>query len=455
MACLVGYGAYRYEVVDHVVPVRVIGPDGRQSKQHSRACSWIWERERDKEKARRWIRAHLTMLNDVHNAAANDNFDVAERFVESVDGCREVMDKFVAVHRIKSQSSVDRDGSMWLRPTSKLYGKVSNVLIATGMVTQALTLDGVFVGQDPSKVDRSRSRIGGKGREIKMTPRGIRSDTDNRLRVGRNPAAVPRFDDPRVYDRLKLGLELTGAAEPFGLCCDLAHGAGGRAMSILRLDLFDALVRPKQEGHYPAPNKGDDPDERNFVMIPPDHVHKAILAWIDGGLRRLTGKTLDQLRRIAADPLRQDELRGQPLFTENGSDFIKYNRLYRVVRRAAERMDLYIADDLYLDTRKKRFITFHLLRHEYVHGRLDGVDLMKGKAEKEAGRKAIIAYMRWAGSAMLDWYSQHHTVKLAVAAAETHNRNQDKLLEGAAHSPVGHAANDGLEELDDVVAAFG
>lgn len=440
MVCVLGFSAYRYEVVDHPIPVRVIGPDGSQHRELSRAASWIWNQDESpvKKWAKRMLSAFVKALSHVHDGRVGNDFsDIAEHFVKGIADNRAITRRLFTVLKVRSDEAREKDGSRWLKPKGSLHRKVGDMIVAIGLITHALTRAGIFDGQDPSKIDKARSRTGGRGSVLARTRNGLRSDVDNLWRLKSNPTVAPRMEDPRFFDRLLTGLDLTGAAEQFPLICRLGHGAGGRAMSILRLDLFDVLVRARKPGQYPSPNKGDEPEERNFVMIPPEDVDQAILAWIDEGRRELTGESLAMLRAVAADPLMRDTLKGEPLFTENGSDFITYNRLYRVVRNAAERMDLFIDDEEWRTTGRKRFVTFHYLRHEYVHRRLDKVAGMKNEADQKNERAAIIRYMRWKGQAMLDWYSAHHKVKLAEEAAQDFNQSQDQTLETAAHTAQG------------------
>lgn len=457
MACCVGYGAYRYEVVDHAVPVRVIGPEGRPRKQISRAASWVWDRYGPAE-AKRWLSGLLHQLNVVHDALPEreaDRYDVAERFVASVADCRRMQDRFVAALGVTTAEAWEGDGSYWVKPGRAGYARIADAVAAGALATRALTIAGVFVGQDPSKVDREFSRIDGKAAELKLTRSGLRMDVDNRIRMGPDPGCAPRYEDPRLYDRLRLGLQLVGAPEPVRLACALGIGGGGRAMSVLSLTIHDLLVGSRRKGHYPSLNKSDEGEERSFTMVVPASVDRWAFAWMGGGRARLSGRSIEELRLLAADPMRRDELKAMPLLTEDGETPLTYNRLWRCFRRAAERMDLSIEDDAPSPGGRKRWVTFHWLRHEYVHRRLDRVDAMKSETERAKERAAIIEYMKWRSPAMLAWYSKHHVVKNAMAAAERHNEEQDAALATAALAPSGMASNDWGDEIDETMAALG
>ncbi|RZI56913.1 MAG: hypothetical protein EOP94_04025, partial [Zymomonas sp.] len=321
MACLVGFGAYRFEVVDHPVAVRVIGPDGRQKRQVSRACSWIWAKSDDKGKAKRWIRAFLWKLDVVHNALPDDpggRYDVAENFAASAAACRRIQDAFVVAENIPTIEAKEKDGSYWLKPT-KRYARVADAVHAGCMVTEALTIAGVFGDRDPSKVDPERSRIEGKGARLNRTRRGLRLDTDNRLRMAPDPNHAPRMDDPLFHRKVQEGFKRTGAPEPYRRACSIAFAAGGRWMSVRSLSIYDVLVGHKGNSrHYPSRNKGDRHDDRSFVMIVPESEHAAVRSWISGGRAKLTGHSLARLEIMALDPSRHAELKVMPLLTENG-----------------------------------------------------------------------------------------------------------------------------------------
>ncbi|VVS97966.1 conserved hypothetical protein [Sphingomonas aurantiaca] len=419
MACLVGYGAYRYEFLDHVVPVRLVGPDGRQFPNISRSVSRVYERAGYGEKGKRWLNAFKWSLDVAHATMP----DAAERYEMGVAECRAAQDRFIKALKISSSESRHRDGSVWLHPRKGLWGKVSDAVIAMGLVTEWLS-DEVYGGEDPSKVDLAVSRVHGRKRG---TGKGTskRVDVDRRFRLGANPAHAPRFDDPRFYDRWLEGFHAIGVAEVFERIGDMGRYGGARAFQALALTLYDVFCRAENENEIPGPNKGSAGERLMIFQLPPSR-WEALLAWIDGGRRMVTGLSLARIRVMASDPRQVGQLKTMFLFTEeaDGGE-IKYDRLYRIFRSAAEKAGLYIADVEFRETRRKRYVSFHYLRHEYVHRRLDAADKMEPLA-RSIERLSIISYMRWRqGEEMLAWYSAHHIVKVARGAAMKHNEKVD------------------------------
>lgn len=425
MACVVGYEAYRWEMVDHAVPVRLIGPDGRQLRHLSKAASRVFEQAGGGEKGKRWLNAFKWTLDVAHATMP----DAAERYEAGLAQCRSAQDRFIVALGIKSRDSRHRDGSVWLTPRKEMWGKVSDALIAMGLVTSWLS-DELYGGEDPSKVDLAVSRVFGVKAQAKAANSTMRSDVDRRFRLGSNPAHAPRFDDPRFYDRWVGGLQAIGAPEVFERIGDMGRHAGARAFQALALTLHDVFCRAEVEGEIPGPNKGS-AGERSMVFMLPDSRWAALLKWIDGARRRATDLSLAKIRAMAANPREAPKLKTMFLFTEAGGREIKYDRLYRVFRKAAERADLYIADAEFRETGRKRFVTFHLLRHEYVHHRLDVADAMEPLA-RTVERRSIIWYMKWKqGEQMLAWYSAHHVVKVARGAAIRFNKMVDGATAGA------------------------
>lgn len=429
MSCVVGFGAYRWELIDHEVPVRLIGPDGTQFRQLSRALSGIWDDENPKE-AKRWIGKFVWSLNAAHERMP----DVADQYEAGLDQAREAQDAFVVSLNIHTRDSRPYDGSMWLKPKKAIWSKVSDALIAMGKVTERLS-DELYGGEDPSKVNLALSRTLGKPRSTAKVGKSMRSDVDRRLRLGTNPALAPRYDDPRLFDRWTEGLTATRAPAVFERVADLGRFAGARAFQALSLTLFDVFCSG-EDNCIRAPNKGSK-FERTMEFELPDSRWAKLLGWVGGERARLTGLSLENIRRMASIPTEAARLATMPLFTEDGVNPIGYPRLYRVMRKAAERADLYITSDEYRLTGLKRFPGFHYLRHEFVHRWLDAAEELdeKGRAAK---RRALITYMRWsAGDEMLAWYSAHHMIKVARVAVRAHNAAVDAALEGNVVQPVG------------------
>ncbi|MDE1918567.1 MAG: hypothetical protein KGJ57_21205 [Sphingomonadales bacterium] len=445
MACEIGYQAFRIERVKHPVPLRLIGPDGHQYRQLSRALSYNLENQPDETKGVRYNNAFLWSLNEAHGSMP----EVAERYEAGVEGAREAQDEFVLALRIRSDEAREKDGSMWLHPRREMWSRVSDAVIAMGQITAAL-VDEIYGGQDPSKVDARFSRL----RDGQITTRGrdgkTKSDVDRRLRLGKDPNHAPRYDDPRFYERWVEGLRATNAPKVFFRIGGLGRFAGARAFQALALTMHDLLVRPKQPGRISSPNKGSK-RERTIQFEPVAEEYEAILDYVDVERRKLTGMSLDALRLMAANPRQKNELKSMPLFTEDGVNFIEYDRLYRVFRRAAVRAGLYICDEEFRSMDRRRYVSFHYLRHEYVHHRLDLVDALP-VAERPAARKAIIRYFRWSdGDAMLDWYSAHHMVKVGSQAAALHNSKISAELAASSQAPIGLGRMDNAE-VDEMLA---
>lgn len=442
MACIVGFGSFRYEEVDHPIGIRIIGRTGRQARQLSRAASFVFSKARSRNEGLRWLRAVIDVLNvlvDVEPA-------VDDVFVRSVPECRRMQHAWLCALGVPTQDTGDGDGSVWLSPAAKVYRRVSDGLIALGKVTAALVRAGVFPN-DPSKVDLHLSRRARKGKGS--------SDVDRLLRLGADPTLAPRFDDPRFHERLIGALVATGADPVFGLMVDLARRAGPRAFQVLELTLHDVFVSPRKHGIIDAPNKRSR-GERTMELIPVTSVYDRIIAWIATERAARSGCSIERIRLMAADPAQAALLKGMPLFTEDGATGIVYDRLYRIVRRAAGHGDLFINDEAYRVTGVRRFVTFHYLRHEYVHGRLDEI-FARPEGERDAQRKALIAYMRWspkAGPKMLRWYSAHHMVKIGARCAEEHNANVDSLTMSGLGDFSGQPAMRS-EDLSVYVDAFG
>jgi hypothetical protein len=330
--------------------------------------------------------------------------------------------------RIRSKDGKGRDGSIWVRPGAAVYNRVADALSSFCMVTE-LMRDRVFGGIDPSKVDPPRSRIAGAGHASSWHRGRFRNDTDRRLRLGGDPTSAPRLDDPRVFDRWLIGLEREGAPAPFGHIMSLARYGGGRAFQCLGPTLYDFFVSGREK-HVPIPNKGGDRAQRPLRLILPTSIAQGIVDYVDVDRARVTGLSLRRIRQAAADFRRQDELRALPLFTEGDDAFIDYGRLYRVGRKAAEAMDLFIDDDDYRDSGIKRYPGFHTLRHEHIYERLDAISEMD-EGRRPAALRGLIAYMGWSGEAMLRWYSAHHRLDGSGRAAAEHNRRVDRRLAGA------------------------
>lgn len=420
MACVVGYGAYRTVVVDHAVPVRLVGPDGRQHVMLSRGLSAIWS-DHSVEIAKRWVSKFVWTLNVAYERMP----DVADRYEAGLGPAREAQDAFVSAMKINTTASRPYDGSMWLHPKKGDWNKVSDGLIAMAKVTEALS-DELYGGEDPSKVDLSLSRMLRKPAKESRSKEDKRVDVDRRLRLGANPAIAPRYDDPRLHERWSAGLKKIDSPEVFDRIMDFGRFAGARAFQALSLSLFDSFASG-EENLVKAPNKGSKA-ERTMEFMLPESRWEQLLQWVGSTRAELSGMSLVEIRRMAGIPAEAALLKSMPLFTEDGVNSIKYPRLYRVMNAAAVAAGLFICDDEYRATGVKRYPGFHYQRHEYVHRRMDEIEALP-EAERPAARRALIRYMRWSdGEAMLAWYSAHHAIKVSRAAARAHNEKTDQAL---------------------------
>lgn len=403
-------GAYRIVVVDHAVSTRLVGPDGRQHKDLSRALTFVSERwAHSPDTARRYLFSFKGFLNTVEPGLQ----DAADVFVRSVADCRRTMERY-----LKAMKVVTRDldgGAMWLVPKAGDHRRVADALVAIGQVTAALAGE-VFGGRDPFKMDPEVSRVKNGGRTSLDRHGNYRKDTDRRLRMGADPTTMPRLDDPRVHELWQQALEAIGAPEPFRRIVAMLRKAGMRCFQALGLTLYDVFCLGGSRT-LPVPDKGDPPGSYALSKKLPSEEWGSLFAYVDGERARVTGLSLRAIRLIAADQRRWSELQNMPLFTENGADPIEYDRLYRVTNRAAKKANLYFTDE----DGTRRIVNLHLLRHEYVHQRLDEIDEME-EWSKGRALQALIKYLGWSGEAMLKWYSAHQRIKGVGTAASEYNR---------------------------------
>ena len=355
----------------------------------------------------------MAFLNDAARAQA----EPARRFTLGVAACRAVMDQFLKSvgARVKT-----RNGSQWVSPPPERHAEIARMLGAVCAVTGILATE-LFKGRDPSRVDPEHTRQ--RNNKAKRC-----ADTDRWLRMRSNPGIAPRLEDPRVFDRLMEGLRRTGADEAVILAHELARHAGNRFCQGAAITMYDLLVDSPEPCQIPVINKGSD-GERVLTLVVPRELWDRLFVHVDGERRLRGGKGLAELRRMAADPRRSPKLMEMPLFTHRGDEGLTYDRLYRQGRAAAVLMDLYRNDQEFRKTGVKRFVTFHLLRHEYVHSRMDAIERMDSKLWPME-RKRLAAYMGWSDDeGMLGWYSAHHTRKNALASAVWYSERIDALEE--------------------------
>lgn len=434
--------AYRIVQIDHAVPIRLIGPDGRQHRQLSRALSCIRaDSLQDPRIAKRAVAIFVDFLNVLDTRYP----DPADVFVQSVAQCRRTIDRYLKIMSVQTRDI--GGGSMWLMSRGEDHRRVAAALVAIGRVTCALK-DEVYDGQDPSKVDHVASRITGVWSTSIDREGRVRRDTDRRLRIGSDPTVMPRLEDPRVYERWHEGMEAIRAPMVFVRIMAVLRFSGMRTFQALGLTLYDVFCLGARHS-LPVPNKGDRTRVRTLYKKLPPGEWDRLMRYVAEDRMEATGMSLRAMQLIAADRRRWPELEGLPLFTENGVDPISYSRLYRVTRAAAEAKGLFLDDDE-RPSAGRRFVNLHLLRHERVYERLDEIeDLHENR--RPAARRDLIQYMGWRGDGMLRWYSAHHRIGARSAMVQSDGR-LSRIQDGMTDHVGGDAWDEGVERLQRAVA---
>lgn len=411
MASNVVPDAYRLVNVPHEIPLRIVDGRGCQDRMLSWAVSTLAARHGPP--GRTMAAGFVAFLNN----SARERAEPARRFTLGVPECRAVMDQFLKSvgARVKT-----RNGSQWVSPPRGRHSEIARMLGAVCAVTGILATQ-LFEGRDPSRVDLEHTRQRNNNARR-------RTDTDRWLRMRSDPGIAPRLEDPRVFDRLMEGLRRTGADEAVILAHDLARNAGNRFSQGAAITMYDLLVDSPEPRQIPVINKGSD-GERVLTLVVPRELWDKLFVYVDGDRRLRGGLGLAELRRTAADRRNRSDLKTMPLFTLRGNEGLSYDRLYRQGKAAAVLMDLYRNDREFRETGVKRFVTFHLLRHEYVHSRMDAIERMDRKLWP-VERKRLAAYMGWSDDEeMLAWYSAHHTRKNALASAVEYSKRIDAFEE--------------------------
>ena len=179
--------------------------------------------------------------------------------------------------------------------------------------------------------------------------------------------------------------------------------------------------------------------------------HAKLDEYWDGVRFKMTGVSNERAKLMALSVDGREELRTMPFLTLNGTDEIVYDEYYYWFNKAAKAVDLFILDDLYYETLKKRFVSPHWFRHEFVHCWLDRVHRMQTAAERKQEERNIAAYMKWGNAeGMLAWYSAHHRHKGGMAAAALLNEAMDKqlMLEEAHQEERGSEIFVGADSID-------
>jgi len=404
---------YRLAYVGGPVPWRIVDAEGNQVGDLCNALSKLAERENGLSRFRRWASAICWALNMAEARVSG----AAELLCSSVLRFRKVVKAMLSAAGAHFKDKVDY---IFVSPTERLWSKVSDAIVALGKIAD------LMVGRcfDKSPANREADKIRQKGFRTAF----------RYFVVGRNPSAAPRTGDPRVHDRLRQALEDIGASEPIILAGDIARYAGKRSFQVRELTLFDLFVTPTEDFEFRCGSKGDRDRHSERGSLPPT-IYNRLLAYIAGPRAELTGWTLEQIRLVAKDPKRREQLK-VPVLTEDGKNPIAYNRLYRFYRVAAKKAGLYYRDDRYPDVAVRKYVTFHLLRHEYVHDWLDRIiDLSPEAYAREI--RALISYMNWkSGVAMVAWYSHHHELKIMRMSVAEQNALLDCRLEEGSLLPT-------------------
>lgn len=466
---------YRHYVVDDRDEVRVIGPDGRICAEISDACSEIYRSRPDKDVAVGLITGFILFLNTIqsHLQKSKRPETADAKFLRSGRDCRACVDLFINLLGMKKAESRDGDGSYFVSPLPDMHALVSRAIRAIGMVTAYSAANGSYGGVDPSKISgglgtQERCSSSAKGRreqangrlncELRRTASGnvglhYQLDSGNRIRIRRNDTLAPRTNDPRVYERLVEGLEAVGAPIAIKLACALARFGGARFVSLHSLSIYDVMCAKGGGSKYPTHNKGDRPGIRSFHMIVPDALHEKVLEWIAGDRARLSGFSMATLDLMARNRDQHWLLKLMPVLTLDGMTPLNYATLYSYVRQAAVLKGLRIEPE-YGAPDDDAYVSFHMLRHEYVFERLERVfgrldesltyevameraeaALMRNVVTIDAKRleakelAAIQTYMCWSSDRMLNWYSAHFALLNAENSARAFSRMVDANLQ--------------------------
>lgn len=422
---------FSWEEIDAPVSIILVGPKGPVYPKLSQALSFVRDGCQERSEWSRWVRSFVWVLNTTYR----DHPDFAALMLSGVDGFREAIPLFLKVKELEVTLSPIRGGMgrSWVNLPSDLYRYVDDALMAVGMVSAALTKS-VYGGQDPFKID---SVYQSELRSRRSVYRGkIRADVFRLFRMGKNLEIGPRFEDPRIAELWLAEAVRFGAPEVFQRLVRTSKGTGARSSSLLPLNLADLLIFPKKWGEITAPAKRS--GKRRVLALTTDPEDFADFEeWINEELLRFTGASLESYRLAASkakgDPKEWKALvkvfKKIPLFTEDGVNPIKYERLARIFREVAKQGKLYFLSDR--GGGRLKTVTFHHLRHEYVFDRLEDIELLP-EHEREAESRALVSYMGWApGDAMLTWYSNHYDRLFGVEAARKASRRiRDRQANG-------------------------
>ncbi|KZX85961.1 hypothetical protein A3718_05490 [Erythrobacter sp. HI0019] len=374
----------------------MIDPAGHQIEPICCALTNLEQTAKTTEEARRDVHSIARFLS----GATSETADPIALMLKDWKGFREVCSLGFASFGVHSQ---DRGGVVWVKPPVDLYPFIKTAVAALGRLASILA-NHIYEGIDPS------ARL--------AVPIQDKYDVGNLFRVAAPTRGAPRIEDPRFWSRWCTALHATGADEALILAGHIARFGGPRAFQVLEATLWDLFVSPKAGRTLLVGRKGNR-SKHDLPVKLPKSVWKQLISYIDCERRRRTGYSLEDLKALSADAEGRKLLKNMPLLTECGRDPITYDRLYKVYRKAAEFADLYFEDEEYLETGVRRYVTFHFLRHEFVHEGLDRI-IARPAAARAAEYEKLRNRMGWShNSGMIDWYSRHHQIKVgAIGAAE-------------------------------------
>lgn len=388
---------YRIERVPHPVSVRLIDPCGIQHRDMCCALTKLETTAKTRKEGRRDVYAIAKFLS----GTVPELGDPVEHMFKDWMGFRETITSGLSAFEVHSE---DRGGVIWVKPSVEVYPFIKIAISAFGSLGGILA-DRVYTGIDPS------ARL--------AVPVRDKYDVGNLFRVAAPSRGAPRIEDPRFWSRWVVALEATGADEALILAGHIARSAGPRAFQVLEATMWDIFVSPKEARTIRVGRKGNRAKHDLPIKLP-RYVWKKLMHFIDNARKDRTGFSRDDLKALAADAEGRKLLKSMPLLTECGQRAISYDRLYKVYRRAAEFADLHFEDEAFLETGIRRYVTFHYLRHEYVHERMDRIVALESGVRARKYEE-LRDYMGWSrNSSMLDWYSRHHQIKVGALGAAAH-----------------------------------
>ena len=397
MAIPRSYLHYRIERVPHAVSVRMVDPTGRQIEPICCALTKLEETAKTTEEGRRDVHSIARFLSGTVNGTP----DPLALMLQDWKGFREVCWAGLSAFGVHSE---DRGGVVWVKPSAELYAFIKTAIAAMGQLAGILA-DHVYDGIDPS------ARL--------AVPIQDKYDVGNLFRVAAPTRGAPRVEDPRFWQRWGAALEATGADEALIIAGEIARFGGPRAFQVLDATLWDLLVAPKEGRTLMVGRKGNR-GKHDLPVRLPKFVWKRLITFVRNDRFKRTGFSLEDLKALAADAEGRKLLKSMPLLTECGRSQISYDRLYKVYRKAAEFANLYFEDEEFLKTGVRRYVTFHYLRHEFVHERLDRI-IRKPATARATEYQKLRDQMGWSRhSKMIDWYSRHHQIKVGALAASEH-----------------------------------